>query len=199
MPGYQSNAAGTLDVIQTDSSRSCANQLCRQVPDVSADADPNSGYVVFSTSGGASAWGITGGTSAAAPLWAAFTALANASAACRGLTVGFENPALYQIAGSAYAANFHDITRDSPFANPATGGGDVGNDTFGGENPSNTGKLYPVQAGYDLATGLGTPVANVLGPSLCAVRAPVFTVSLAPEVGRAGHGRGQREPANRRQ
>jgi subtilase family serine protease len=172
MPAYQSAAAGTLDVVQTASSRACANQFCRQVPDVSADADPNSGYVVFSNS----AWGVTGGTSAAAPLWAAFTALANASPTCRGLTLGFENPALYSIAGSAYAANFHDVTGASPFAPTQN----ASNDPAPGQNPQgNPNELYPVQAGYDMGTGLGTPVANVLGTSLCSARAPVFTVTVA--------------------
>jgi kumamolisin len=170
MPGYQSSAAGILNVIQSASSRTCGAQFCRQVPDVSADADPNSGYDVYSNGG----WGVTGGTSAAAPLWAAFTALANASATCRGLTLGFENPALYAIAGSAYAANFHDITQP----NPATA--QANNDTFYQyNNPQNPSDDYPVQAGYDMATGLGSPVGNVLGPSLCSARSPVYAVTLA--------------------
>ncbi len=173
MPSYQSGAAAGLGVVQANSSRACAGQLCRQVPDVSADADPNSGYVVFAEG----AWQIAGGTSASAPLWAAFTALANASAACRGFTLGFENPALYAIAGTAYAANFHDVTRPSPFPtanNPAT------NDTWSDspDNANNPSDLYPVLPGYDMATGLGSPIANVLGNSLCALRAPVYTVSV---------------------
>ena len=47
MPSYQTTAAKSLGVISSDSSQSCGGQFCRQVPDVSADADPNSGYVVF--------------------------------------------------------------------------------------------------------------------------------------------------------
>ena len=111
MPSYQSTAVGSLGVISSNSSKTCGGQLCRQVPDVSADADPNSGYVVFANGGTTNGgWEVVGGTSASAPFWAAFTALANASPACRGLTLGFENPALYQIAGRSYAANFHDVT-----------------------------------------------------------------------------------------
>src|SRR6185437_2714021 len=111
-------------------------------------------------------WAIAGGTSASAPLWAAFTALANASPACRGFTLGFENPALYAIAGSAYAANFHDVMAASPFAgasgdanNPQT------NDTWSDspDNAANAGDLYPVLPGYDMTTGLGSPIANALG------------------------------------
>jgi kumamolisin len=178
MPSYQSSAAGSLDVIQSNSSRNCGNQFCREVPDVSADADVYSGYVIYSNGGGSPSdgavpgWGVTGGTSAAAPLWAAFTALANASSACRGFTLGFENPALYQIAGSQYLANFHDITGTSPFF------GEGSNDTWAKEDPSNPNGLYPVLTGYDMATGLGSPIANVLGNSLCSARAPVYNVSV---------------------
>jgi subtilase family serine protease len=163
MPSYQSSAASGLGVIQANSSRACGGQLCREVPDVSADADPNSGYAVYSTDPVfGTGWGITGGTSASAPLWAAFTALANASPACRGATLGFENPALYGLAGFAYAANFHDVTAASPITHLAN------NDTFQGANPSNPGALYPTLAGYDMATGLGSPIGNALGNSLCA-------------------------------
>ena len=100
MPTYQSSAAAGLGVVQADSGQACGAQLCRQVPDVSADGDPMSGYVVWLTDSSGSGWAVAGGTSASAPLWAAFTALANASPVCRGLTLGFENPALYAIAGT---------------------------------------------------------------------------------------------------
>jgi kumamolisin len=167
MPSYQTTAGQSLGVISSDSSRSCSGELCREVPDVSADADPNSGYIVFAQK----AWGVVGGTSAAAPLWAAFTALANASAACRGRTLGFENPALYEVAGRSYAANFHDITAAdaSPFS------GNANNDAFQGRSPGNPSSLFPLANRYDMATGLGTPVGNVLGQSLC----EVYSVTVA--------------------
>jgi subtilase family serine protease len=179
MPSYQSGAAAGLGVVQANSSRACAGQLCRQVPDISADADPQSGYVVWLTDPiVGSGWMIAGGTSASAPLWAAFTALANSSPACRGFGLGFVNPALYAVAGSAYAANFHDVTAPSPVGianDPGT------NDTWSDnpDNPDNHGDLYPVLSGYDMATGLGSPIANALGSSLCTLRAPVYTVGVA--------------------
>jgi subtilase family serine protease len=177
MPSYQTSASESLHVISSNSSRSCGGQLCRQVPDVSADADPFSGYVIFANGGTATGgWEVIGGTSASAPFWAAFTALANASAACRGVTLGFENPALYQIAGSSYTANFHDVTASD--ASPNSGEAD-NNAFFGFTNPANPDGLYPLANGYDMATGLGTPIGNVLGPSLCKVRAPIFTVTVA--------------------
>ncbi len=61
----------------------------RGVPDVSGDADPETGYQV-SVDGTAT---VIGGTSAVAPLWAGFLALANQSI---GQRVGFVNPTLYK-------------------------------------------------------------------------------------------------------
>ena len=45
----------------------------RNIPDVSVNADSNTGYDIYQSGG----WGTWGGTSAAAPIWAAFTALVN--------------------------------------------------------------------------------------------------------------------------
>ena len=108
---------------------------CREVPDVSADADPVTGYMVFvADQGGGSR---VGGTSASAPLWAAYTALVNASAACRGQRVGFANPALYQVAATNYAANFNDITAASLYTGFAHNDTFVGTTHDGGDsNPS---------------------------------------------------------------
>ncbi len=60
----------------------------RGVPDVSGDADPETGYKV-NVDGTAT---VVGGTSAVAPLWAALVALINQSL---GHKVGFINPTLY--------------------------------------------------------------------------------------------------------
>jgi subtilase family serine protease len=170
MPSYQSSAPASLGVTNSHSSATpCSGGAvdCREVPDVSANADPDSGYVVFENGGSGSEWTTVGGTSAASPLWASWIAETNDLAACRGLTVGFANPSLYAIAGSSYSANFTDITNPSPI----TGAAD--NDAAGAN-----GGLYPVTAGYDMATGLGS-MTSTLANSLCALRAPVFTVAVA--------------------
>jgi hypothetical protein len=85
------------------------------------------------------------GTSCAAPLWAAFTALVNQQAAQSGLPpVGFLNPALYGLArGTNYNALFHDIVE--------------GNNT-NLVDPTN----YCATPGYDLCTGWGTPAGTNL-------------------------------------
>ena len=102
----------------------------RNVPDVALDSDPNTGYAIY-VSGG---WHIYGGTSCAAPLWSAFTALVNQQRTANGLAVlGFANPSLYAVgAGANYAQDFHDTA----------------------DNSSNL--YYHAVTGYDLATGLGT-------------------------------------------
>jgi kumamolisin len=71
----------------------------RGVPDVSGDADPETGYSTFVD--GAS--GVVGGTSAVAPLWAALTALINQQA---NVQLGFYNPQLYALG----KAPLNDIT-----------------------------------------------------------------------------------------
>src|SRR6202050_4150112 len=73
----------------------------RGVPDVSGDADPTTGYVTLVD--GQS--GVTGGTSAVAPLWAGLIALINQAL---GKPVGFVNPLLYQNASTV--GGFHSIT-----------------------------------------------------------------------------------------
>jgi kumamolisin len=76
----------------------------RGVPDVCADADPNSGYSVLVD--GSSI--VVGGTSAVAPLWAGLIALMNQQL---GTSVGFINPKLYALNGYPSSPGpLHDIT-----------------------------------------------------------------------------------------
>ncbi len=171
MPAYQATAPASLNVVNLNSSAApCGGAtLCREVPDVSADADPYAGYLVYADG----QWESLGGTSAAAPLWAAFTALANASAACRGSAIGFANPALYDIAGRSYLDAFYDVTSASPFSTQSN------NDALYDDSvPGNLTDLYPVGIGYDMATGLGSMIAPQLAASLCALASPVYTVRV---------------------
>jgi kumamolisin len=72
----------------------------RGVPDVSGDADPESGYLVRVDG----KQQVIGGTSAVAPLWAGLVALLNQTL---GKPLGFANPVLYQLSESA----FRDIVK----------------------------------------------------------------------------------------
>jgi kumamolisin len=71
----------------------------RGVPDVAADADPQTGYEILVDGTRA----VFGGTSAVAPLWAALIARINA---LTGRRVGYVQPLLYP-----HESAFRDITR----------------------------------------------------------------------------------------
>jgi kumamolisin len=74
----------------------------RGVPDVSGDADPNTGYNVLVDGENA----VFGGTSAVAPLWAGLVARINQT---MGKPIGFLNPLIY--VQPVEASGFHDITQ----------------------------------------------------------------------------------------
>jgi subtilase family serine protease len=126
----------------------------RTTPDVSFDADPNTGVAIDDTYdfGTSNPWEVVGGTSVASPSWAGLIAVADQGRSLSGGSsldgFGKTLPKLYSVA----ASNFHDITS------------------------GNNG--YAAGPGYDLVTGRGTPVANTLIPLLSA--AGPFVTGAAP-------------------
>jgi hypothetical protein len=137
---------------------------------VSALGDRDTGTVVYANSRAAMpvGWETDGGTSAAAPIWAALTALTNVQPSCRGLSVSEINPSLYALAGLNYGAYFRDVNAPDPTT------GRTDDDTSAGLHTG----VYPVGPGYDMDSGLGSPLAGALAPALCALRAPVYTVAV---------------------
>ncbi|WP_051740256.1 protease pro-enzyme activation domain-containing protein [Kitasatospora sp. MBT66] len=115
------------------------NGTMRTVPDVSSNADPQSGFAIY-TAGG---WQVYGGTSAAAPLWSGYAAQFNQKAKAAGQPVlGEAGPRLYALANSSsYGTTFHDVTT--------------------GSNQD-----FPTRTGYDQVTGWGSPVADALTTAL---------------------------------
>jgi len=95
---------------------------------------------------------IAAGTSAAAPLWAAYTALINQQAVAGGKSVvGYINPSIYALAKtSKYPSLFNDIATGNNFWSSSTA-------------------QYPAVAGYDLCTGWGTPSGENLIDALATV------------------------------
>jgi subtilase family serine protease len=124
-PSYQVNAQASVGL----------NYGARTTPDVSFNADPNTGVAVYDSVSysGQSGWFEVGGTSAAAPAWAGLVAITD-----QGLATGGKGPLstsqaltdLYKLPSS----DFNDVTAG-----------------FNG---------YSATAGYDLVTGLGTPKSN---------------------------------------
>jgi hypothetical protein len=127
-----------------------AGILCREVPDVTALADEYTGITVYY--GG---WTTIGGTSSAAPMWAAIDAEMSGSSYCTGQAhgVGFISPLLYRVAANptSYKEAFNDITVGN------NDNMDVGTDLPGGST------TYRAGSGFDMASGLGSP--RVTGPT----------------------------------
>jgi kumamolisin len=88
----------------------------RGVPDVAADADPATGYMVRVDGQNT----VIGGTSAVAPLWAGLIARMNQGL---GKPLGFMNPALYSLGSNSGV--FRDITSGSNGAYSARPGWDA--------------------------------------------------------------------------
>lgn len=123
----------------------------RNIPDVALVADIQI-FLICNNGQGIE----VGGTSAAAPLWAGFLALANQQAASKNsAVVGFLNPAIYSLgASSSYAGDLHDIVSGS--------------------------NGYSALPGFDLATGWGTPDGQALINSLTSTsNAPGFSLSAS--------------------
>src|SRR6266478_2656612 len=157
-PSWQ-NAPGVTNFSSGKPCNAPTGTICRESPDVSLNADPNDGYLVYCSSAAAhcsstGGWYIVGGTSAAAPMWAAMMALTNEMSLRKGnFSLGYINPLLYQAASipSTYTASFHDITSGKNDYNHLNNG------------------LYPATTDYDMATGLGSYNALALANSLVAL------------------------------
>ena len=115
----------------------------RQIPDVAFDADPQSGVPVYDSLGGtgSTSWFAVGGTSFAAPSWAALLAIANQGRVLANYGTLLNQQALMAL----YAlpqSDFHEI--------------------LSGNNGFQAGP------GYNLVTGLGSPQANLVVAGLVA-------------------------------
>jgi subtilase family serine protease len=140
----------------------------RMTPDVAYNADPNTGYAIYDSiaspdygfSGG---WGEVGGTSAGAPQWSALVALADQQRAAMGEkpldTNEVQNQLYNSLSNGNYANIFHDITTGS--------------------------NGYSAGPGYDIVTGLGTPIANALVPYLASTTIPLGQL---PTIQGSGYG-----------
>jgi hypothetical protein len=131
----------------------------RTIPDVAWDADPNTGVAVYDSyddTDGSGPWLDIGGTSVASPSWAGLIAIANQGRVIEGAS-SLDGPtqtlpALY----AAPSADFNDITSGSNGA-------------------------FSAGPGYDEVTGLGSPKANLLIPTLVAYgAASKIVVSAQP-------------------
>jgi subtilase family serine protease len=152
----------------------------RNIPDVSAEANTDN---YFCANG--SCQGGVGGTSLAAPRWAAFVALinqqaaANATSAGSNAPLGFLNPLIYPIglgqSSASYTNVFHDITSGS---NPSDSN-PVLTCTYPGYGCLSDGvQGFDAVTGLDFVTGWGTPNGPTAFSALFPATAnPNFTMS----------------------
>jgi subtilase family serine protease len=121
---------------------------CREVPDVSANADEFTPYAEYCTGTTATTpysacatfstgWFGIGGTSLSTPLWAAIIADRDSY---QGHRTGNINPLVYSWLRTDPSEYLNDITGVGPRQQAATNNG-----------------VYPATPGYDEATGAGTP------------------------------------------
>jgi kumamolisin len=152
MPPYQHDSDGIISSY-SQKGRYCGQNsslYCREVPDVSANADEhtpyaeyctgnpktNSNCATFSSSLTPPGWFGIGGTSLSSPLWSGIIALWDS---VHGARFGCANYGLYALFRSkdAYSLYYHDITGE-------------------GQKENNNG-YYPTTPYYDMATGIGSP------------------------------------------
>ncbi len=151
-PSYQ-HGPGVISPFSQKSpfcSQATAGQFCREVPDISANADEftpyaefctgdpktNSTCALFSSAQPAPGWFGIGGTSLSSPLISAVIALWDS---VHGHRFGNANFGLYKLfrSNNAYSRFFHDIT--------------------GVHQTENFNGFYPVTPKFDMSTGIGTP------------------------------------------
>ena len=133
----------------TNCSLAATGTPCRQVPDISANADEYTPYAEYCTGsaatpgsacatiGSGGGWFGIGGTSLSSPLWAAVTADRDSY---QGRRTGNINPLLYWWLITNPSKYFTDVTGQGPLQQAATNNG-----------------LFPTTPGYDEATGIGSP------------------------------------------
>ncbi|GCE06158.1 protease pro-enzyme activation domain-containing protein [Dictyobacter aurantiacus] len=142
----------------------------RMLPDVSANADPDTGYAIYHTGGSLSnpGWTVLGGTDAAAPLWASIIIDINQFLLSKHIfPVGSASVALYQLYNMPQLyPPYHDIT-------------------------SGTNLYYVATPGYDMATGLGTP--DVWNMARDLVSAPQLPTQMLQNAGFESEAAGWKE------
>src|SRR5262249_52304806 len=151
----------------------------RASPDVAYDGDPATGFPVYDSfnNGTAAPWSQFGGTSAGSPQWAALVAIADQGRVLAG-KAALDGPSqLLPMLYGLPAPDFHDVTAGTSFGQPN----------------------FRAGPGYDLVTGRGTPVANLVAADLVCPSAAAGVLQEAgfesPAVGSGSLGAFQYDPA----
>jgi kumamolisin len=158
IPSWQ-QAAGVIN------SSNKGSTTLRNGPDVAANANFTFYVCADQTTCTANSYG---GTSFAAPMWAAYIALVNQQLTTNGQPlIGFLNPTIYKLnepsgaLAPSYTTNWHDIT-------------------------SGTSGSYSATTGFDLTTGWGSPTYSLIGALTAAAPTSYFTLSATAATAQQG-------------
>lgn len=124
----------------------------RANPDVAYDADPRTGFSVYDSynNPASTPWRQWGGTSDAAPQWAALIAIADQARALEGKGPLIGAAQTLSLLYSLPSGDFHDITSGTSNGTPP----------------------YSAGNGYDTVTGRGTPLTDAIVAGLTNVSTP---------------------------
>jgi kumamolisin len=151
-PSYQFGPGVTSEQ-SANGCRRVPRRFCREVPDVSANADEFTPYAEYCTGDPStnstcvtapSTWFGIGGTSLSAPVWGAI--LADSVSLGGGARIGLANRALYALLRGSYGSSFHDIT--------------------GINQTVMDNGLFLTTRNYDMATGIGSPRISAIAAAL---------------------------------
>jgi kumamolisin len=151
-PSYQFGPGVTSEQ-SANGCRRVPRRFCREVPDVSANADEFTPYAEYCTGDPStnstcvtapSTWFGIGGTSLSAPVWGAI--LADSVSLGGGARIGLANRALYALLRGSYGSSFHDIT--------------------GINQTVKDNGLFLTTRNYDMATGIGSPRISAIAAAL---------------------------------
>ena len=156
VPTYQSNAGITPQSANKPSVKG------RGIPDVAGNAGATTGYLVSQPPGSQYPIAPVGGTSAAAPMWAALMACVRESLSTSfggKVPVFFLNDFVYACGKTNV---FKDIVGGREITYQPNGNPVLGAFTPIGNNRSTLANGYSAQTGYDLCTGWGSPNGSAL-------------------------------------
>jgi kumamolisin len=156
VPSYQTSAGINPQSANTPSATG------RAVPDVAGNAGATTGYLVSQPPGSQIPVAPVGGTSAAAPMWAALMACVRESLNTKfsgKVPVFFLNDFIY---ANGKTSAFRDIVGGREFSYDANGYPTAGAFTAIGNNRSTAANGYNASQGYDLCTGWGSPNGTAL-------------------------------------
>jgi kumamolisin len=156
VPSYQTSAGLNPQSINNPPAQG------RGVPDVAGNAGSTTGYLVSQPPGSQVPIAPVGGTSAAAPMWAALMACVRESLSTTlngKVPVFFLNDFIY---ANGKTAAFRDIVGGRQFTFDPNQGLVAGAFTAIGNNCSTQVNGYNAAPGYDLCTGWGSPNGNAL-------------------------------------